>query len=118
MVRAALGNGGHNVVAVPGEVREVRAVARRPFPERWSREELQALRATPWAWTCPEEVAAERVAVIPHAPAVGARPVGPVPKGQVAPMRVEITLAMLEEYGYTARCWRCTLLRAGRPRAH
>eukprot|EP00969_Alexandrium_andersonii_P142667 6307694-Alexandrium_andersonii.AAC.1 len=33
----------------PTEVREVRAVARRPLPERWGREGLQNLRAVPWA---------------------------------------------------------------------
>eukprot|EP00969_Alexandrium_andersonii_P258026 11409299-Alexandrium_andersonii.AAC.1 len=36
------------IVAVsPTEVREVRAVARRPLSERWSRGELQNLRAVP-----------------------------------------------------------------------
>eukprot|EP00969_Alexandrium_andersonii_P233496 10308444-Alexandrium_andersonii.AAC.1 len=34
----------------PTEVREVRAVARSPLVERWSCEELQNLRAVPWAW--------------------------------------------------------------------
>eukprot|EP00969_Alexandrium_andersonii_P143681 6353229-Alexandrium_andersonii.AAC.1 len=38
------------IVAVgPNEAREARAVARRPLVERWSWEELQNLRAAPWA---------------------------------------------------------------------
>eukprot|EP00969_Alexandrium_andersonii_P371266 15479134-Alexandrium_andersonii.AAC.1 len=39
------------IVAVsPREVREVRAVARRPFGERWSRGALQEPTAVPWMW--------------------------------------------------------------------
>ena len=105
----------HIAATGPGEVCEVCAVACKPLSELWSREELQDLRATPWAWDAPREAAAEGVEVIPHAPAAaGAIPVSPEPKGQVAPMRVNITPAILEEYGYTAGCRRCTVLRTGR----
>eukprot|EP00969_Alexandrium_andersonii_P137551 6083609-Alexandrium_andersonii.AAC.1 len=39
------------IVAVsPLEVREVRAVARRPFGDCWPREALQELSAAPWMW--------------------------------------------------------------------
>eukprot|EP00969_Alexandrium_andersonii_P285627 12628105-Alexandrium_andersonii.AAC.1 len=44
------GTASHIVAISPAEVREVRAVARRPLSGRWSREELQNLRAAPWAW--------------------------------------------------------------------
>eukprot|EP00969_Alexandrium_andersonii_P368443 15472925-Alexandrium_andersonii.AAC.1 len=49
------GTASHIVAASPTEVREVRAVARRPLPERWSREELQNLRAVPWTWRAGSE---------------------------------------------------------------
>ena len=99
-------------------MRSLRAVARKPLSERWPREELQDPRATPWAWNTPREAAAEGVKVIPHVPAAaGAIPVSPEPRGQVAPMRVNIASAMLEEHGYTAGCRRHTLLRAGRTAA-
>ena len=72
----------HIVAVSADEVVEVRAVARRPFLERWSREELQALKATPWAWKCPERAAAGEAEVIPHAPAAGEIPARPVQKSQ------------------------------------
>eukprot|EP00969_Alexandrium_andersonii_P291025 12865077-Alexandrium_andersonii.AAC.1 len=46
------GKAAHIVAVSPRDVREVRAVARRPFGERWSREALQELSAAPWAWRC------------------------------------------------------------------
>ena len=52
--------------------------------------------------------------MIPRVQAAGAIPVSQEPKGQVAPMIVKITPTTLEQYGYTAGCRRCTLLRAGR----
>ena len=61
----------------PGEVLEVRAVARKPFSDSWSREEL--------AWQCLREVAAERAEAIPHAPAAAAIPVGVQPAGPAGP---------------------------------
>eukprot|EP00969_Alexandrium_andersonii_P264271 11680189-Alexandrium_andersonii.AAC.1 len=46
------GTAAHIVVVSPHEVREVRAVARRPFSERWSREALRELSAVPGMWLC------------------------------------------------------------------
>merc|ERR1712020_723758 len=40
----------HIVAAGPDEAVEVRAVARRPLSERWSREEVAALAVVPWIW--------------------------------------------------------------------
>ena len=54
------------------EVREVRAVARRPVRERWSREALEQLRALPWAWqAAPPHGGGGPPAVIPHVPSAG-----------------------------------------------
>eukprot|EP00969_Alexandrium_andersonii_P064084 2822426-Alexandrium_andersonii.AAC.1 len=39
----------------PREVREVRAAARRPFGDRWSREGLQSLAPVPWVWRAESE---------------------------------------------------------------
>ena len=97
----------HIVAVSAGEVVEVRAVARRPLMERWSREELEALRATPWAWKCPEGAVAGEAHVIPHMPAAGAIPAEPVQRGPAAPMRVNITAHMLEQHGYTVGCRGC-----------
>ncbi len=44
---------------------ESRAVHRVPKPERWDREGLNGLQATPWQWAVPEEeIAATEPAVI------------------------------------------------------
>ena len=45
-----LGGITHIVAAGPDEALEVRAVLRRPLSERWSREELQAIKVVPWVW--------------------------------------------------------------------
>ncbi len=37
-----------HLVATPGGVVEVRAVQRRPATERWSKDELSQVHATPW----------------------------------------------------------------------
>ena len=76
--------------------------------------EVQALKATPWAWQCPERAAAGAAEAIPHAPAAGVIPAGPPQKSPAAPVRVKIAAAMLEQHWYTVGCRRCTLLRTGR----
>eukprot|EP00969_Alexandrium_andersonii_P140235 6203581-Alexandrium_andersonii.AAC.1 len=44
------GSASHIVAADAHEVRSVRAVARRPFGERWPREVLQGLASAPRVW--------------------------------------------------------------------
>eukprot|EP00969_Alexandrium_andersonii_P066536 2933161-Alexandrium_andersonii.AAC.1 len=44
------GSASHIVSVSAAEVRSVRAVARRPLAERWSREVLQGLLSVPWVW--------------------------------------------------------------------
>ena len=89
---------------------------RRPVPERWSREILQELRATPWAWRSPQEEGQGPPQVIPHVEPLEPVP-PPPPRPAAAPMRVQITSAMMQEHGYTAGCRRCTLVRTGRSAA-
>ena len=61
------------IVAVSAaEVRDVRVVPRRPTPERWSRDALQALRATPQAWGVVERQGVVEPQVIPRAVQGGA----------------------------------------------
>ena len=67
----------HIVVAGPDEALEVRAVMRRPLSERWSREELQAIRVAPWVWRAAGAPGADEAQVIPH--------VEPVPEAQPPP---------------------------------
>eukprot|EP00969_Alexandrium_andersonii_P308660 13642859-Alexandrium_andersonii.AAC.1 len=67
----------------PTQVREVRAAARRPLPERWGREELQNLRAVPWAWRAgPECSDGGPPQVIPH---VAQDAPVPPPRARAAP---------------------------------
>ena len=75
------GTGSHIVAGGPGEVREVRAVARRPLSERWSRETLQELRAVPWAWRMAPPAAGEVPQVIPHVAVEAEAPA--LPRGSV-----------------------------------
>ena len=88
---------------------------RRPFSERWSREELQALRVVPWVWRAADAPGEEEPQVIPHAEPAQEElpPEGPADESSTV-WRVRITNAHLEQYGYTAGCRRCTLLRTGR----
>eukprot|EP00969_Alexandrium_andersonii_P027016 1178396-Alexandrium_andersonii.AAC.1 len=44
------GTASHIVAVSAHEVRNVRAVARRPLGARWSREALRGLVSVPWVW--------------------------------------------------------------------
>lgn len=103
----------HSVAVGPDSVIEVRAVCRVPKKERWSREQLGALRAFTWG---AERTDAERlVTVIP--PKAGDTP-ATQPQVQPPPLyiprSVYITKEDLEKYGYTLQCRRCQLMRADR----
>ena len=111
------GTGSHIVAGGPGEVREVRTVARRPLSERWSRETLQELRAVPWAWRMAPPAAGEVPQVIPHVAVEAEAPALPRGSAVLAPRRVQITQRLMEEHGYTAGCPRCSRVRANRTTA-
>eukprot|EP00969_Alexandrium_andersonii_P024147 1053617-Alexandrium_andersonii.AAC.1 len=60
------GTAAHIVAVSPHEVREVRAVARPPVGERWSRGALQELAAAPWMRRREPVSAGVAPRVIPH----------------------------------------------------
>ena len=66
MAGPPLGGVTHIVAVGPDEAVEVRAVMRRPASERWSREELQAIRVVPWVWKAAAAPGADEVQVLPH----------------------------------------------------
>eukprot|EP00969_Alexandrium_andersonii_P315577 13943095-Alexandrium_andersonii.AAC.1 len=105
------------VVAVSSrEARAARAVACRPFDERWARETLQGLVAAPWAWRrepAPADVAPQ---VIPRV-AQEAVPPPPRPRAEHAPRRANATQSMLEEHGCAAGCLERSRIRERRPAA-
>ena len=96
-------------VAFENQVLEVRAVHRRPLPERWCRPALEALKATPWENPARSE---EPMQVIPHADIPAAPEVPRARQG--VPRRVYITPANLREHGFSSNCARCEALRHNR----
>ena len=48
-----------------GHTLEAYAIQRKPVSERWSREDIEQVRAYPWDWDPAEEVARDEVRVIP-----------------------------------------------------
>ena len=108
------GSAEHFVGNADGTVRRVRAVRRRPLPERWVRDEvdrvagvpdeplrLHADRAAPPVPPPPDDAA-----VVPHPPNLPELP--RLRRG----FRIEA--ADLREHGYTALCGKCDALRIGR----
>ena len=94
---------------------ETRAVQRRPKEERWDVAPIQALLATPWCNPAPEG-GDQAPAVLPPRPEGPARPLPPMgPGAREGPKQVYIRDSDLEQYGYTANCRRCALMRDGQP---
>ncbi len=103
----------HNVFA-NGKVHGVRGVQRRPRADRWRKEALEAVTATPWDRAPAAE--GEMRVLPPLAPPAAAQ--GPAPAEEVReleynPRRVFIKLTDLELHGFTAGCRRCNLMRNG-----
>ena len=84
-----------HLVATPAGVVEVRAVQSRPAPERWDKEELSQLRATPW---CPQPTVEGARRGIPGAAGPGEPPAVRMP-ADYQPKRVYIRPEDLEKWG-------------------
>ena len=95
------------------EAVETRAVQRRPKEDRWDKEFLQGVLATPWQNPAPEDGDAPPAVLPPR----DDRPAGPAPDpgAQEGPKQVYIRDVDLARYGYTAGCRRCRLMRDGDP---
>ena len=97
----------HIIAVSPLEVIEVRSVMRKTTSERWDREAVESLCATPWCWHVrPADMEADQVRVIPYSPE-GVDAIPP-PRPRPPPRRLKITTDMLREHGYTANCRKCT----------
>ena len=106
----------HRIAPSARTVVECRAVHRVPLEERWDREGLNGLQATPWQWAVPEaEPAATEPAVIaPRSEEERAKDQPRAVRDQeFKARRAYITTKDLEKWGYTAGCRRCRTLRAG-----
>eukprot|EP00969_Alexandrium_andersonii_P326020 14404943-Alexandrium_andersonii.AAC.1 len=98
------GTAARKVATSASEAREVRAAARKPLCERWSRGTLQQLRAPPWSRRVePPSGDVGPPDVILHA-ASDAGPPPPRPRATPAPRRANLTRELLEEHGYAAGC--------------
>jgi hypothetical protein len=107
-------------IGVGDVVREVRATQRRPLVERWCRDALSSIRATPWLNPAPADGGGAELPVLaPRVPTEEPAPPPPTPAYQ--PRRLYIRKEDLDQFGYTANCRRCILMRngeAGRGVAH
>ena len=96
------------------EVVEARAVQRKPKEERWNKDLVQNLLASPWCNPVPLED--QRVPeVLPPRGEPLPRPVPDGPSAREGPKQVYIRDVDLERYGYTVGCRRCSLMREGQP---
>ena len=102
----------HRIATEHGVV-EARAVQRRPLTERWSMEELAAVRATPWCFKPGPAGENEQAVIFQQLPAA---PVGPQAQAppEYQPRRVFIRPEDLERWGFSANCKRCLAMREGR----
>ncbi len=102
----------HQVFA-NGRVHEIRGIQRQPREQRWRREALEAVTATPWnrAPTAEGELRVLPPLAGPAAAAAAEEP--EVREPEYNPHRIFIKQADLERFGFTAGCRRCTLMRSG-----
>ena len=83
--------------------------------ERWSRDDLNVIQATPWQWSVPSGDAAPVTVIAPRSEEERARDApDPVAVPAYGPKRVYLRKEDMEKWGYTARCRRCQLVREGR----
>jgi hypothetical protein len=104
----------HRIATSSKTVVESRAVHRVPKQERWDREGLNGVQATPWQWAVPEEEpeAAEPVVIAPRSAEERANDQPrPVQDKEFKTRRAYLTKADLERWGYTAGCRRCRFMR-------
>ena len=89
-----------HLIHTEGQVVEAHAVQRRPRDERWSREELGNIRATPWQRAPPEGDQLPEIEVIPGKAADEQdRPDDCVEEVRHEPHPMHITRADLEKWG-------------------
>jgi hypothetical protein len=96
-----------------GKVHTIRGIQRQPRDQRWRKEAIEAITATPWD----REPSAEgELRVLPPLapPAAAAAAKEPeVREQEYNPRRVFIKQTDLERFGFTEQCRRCQLMRRG-----
>jgi hypothetical protein len=104
----------HRIATSATTVVESRAVHRVPLQERWDREGLNGMQATPWQWSVPEgeQAATEPAVIAPRSAEERANDQPrPVRDKEFKSRRAYLTQADFERWGYTAGCRRCKLMR-------
>ena len=89
---------------------EAYAAQRRPKEERWSKEILQAITATPWNWT-PADAGRVQPHVIPGTGAPITLHSNEPENYTINPHPMHISVQDLERWGYTSNCRKCSLMR-------
>ena len=101
-----------NIIITEEGALEARNIRRRPDGEKWSKEVVENIRATPWCWRPRDDV--PMVVLPPMLPSSTT----PTPPAETAPVPVPlppyITKEDLNKYGFTAGCRRCLFMREGR----
>jgi len=96
----------YRVVDVDGELRETRAVQRKPAQEKWDSVALEKVQVTPWSLrTTDEAVRVDLGAEVSGHPAAAA-------EGPTLARRLKITKHTLRELGCTEGCRQCDHMRA------
>ena len=103
-----------HLIGVGREAVETRAVQRRPREDRWCKEMIEGLRATPWLNPAPDGEADAPVALPPRGEPAP-RPALDGPSAREGPKHVYIRDTDLEKFGCTSGCRRCGLMRENRP---
>ena len=93
---------------------EAYAVQRLPKENRWDKDILQKITATPWNWNPTDQERMQEVHVIPGTGAQSHD--GPRAREDytVVPNPMHITTNDLEKWGYTSNCRKCMLMRQRR----
>ena len=109
------GKSGELVVGDRHGVWKTRTIRRKPFDERWSKENLELVVGVPWRTSETDpQVDGEPLEVIRPGPRIAEED---KERGQEAvPRSFWITKADMEEHGYSARCPGCTAVLRGRNR--
>ena len=104
-----------HLVHTAGGMIKCRAVKRRPLENRWDREEVEAIVATPWRPNPSSDEGKAEARVLPPLPEVKLIKDPPRPKEPEvrAPLRPRITKSDLLSWGYTDGCLRCRQMRSG-----
>ena len=100
-----------NLILTSEGALEARDIRRRPDPEKWSRQAIEAVRATPWCWHPDSDMP---ITVLPPLPGKESEEAKEIPEPSIpVPRSFYIIKEDLQRFGYTVSCRRCMRMRAG-----